>query len=158
VTAVSPFATSLAVANSPLVGQVVTPAITPLAPVSPKKKLDLPSGLAAGLVVGMAAAYLLEWRRPRLHTARDVQRKGDLPTAFSRAEEPVGTKSAFSSPRSRAGQTFTELAQYVGAALGDGHHVVMVTATATDGGGTVAANLAAALARTRGETVLICAD
>ena len=34
----------------------------------------------------------------------------------------------------------------------------MVTATATEGGGTVAVNLAAALARTRGGTVLICAD
>jgi capsular polysaccharide biosynthesis protein len=173
VTAVTPFATSLAVANSPLVGQVVTPAITPFAAISPKKKLDLPSGLAAGLVIGLATAYLLDWRRPRLHTARDVQRKVDLPNIFSLADGRAGgTQSGLVSPRSPSGQTFTELARYVGAALGDGHHVVMVTAAspggswgssartspATDGGGTVAVNLAAALARTRGETILICAD
>ena len=157
VSAVTPFATSLAVANSPLVGQVVTPAITPFAAISPKKKLDLPSGLAAGLVIGLATAYLLDWRRPRLHTARDVQRKVDLPNIFSLADNKGGA-SALTPPRSPSGQTFTELAQYVGAALGDGHHVVMVTASATDAGGPVALNLAAALARTRGETILICAD
>jgi capsular polysaccharide biosynthesis protein/Mrp family chromosome partitioning ATPase len=158
VTAVTPFATSLAVANSPLVGQIVTPAIKPFAPVSPKKKLDLPSGLAAGLVIGLALAYLLEWRRPRLFTARDVQRKVDLPTVFSLTDGKAGAQSVFLPHRSRAGQTFAEAAQYAGAALGDGHHVLIVTAPATESGGTVAANLAAALARTRGDTVLICAD
>src|SRR6185437_10073210 len=99
-----------------------------------------------------------DWRRPRLYTAKDIQRKVDLPTVFSLTDAKTGTLSAFAPPRSRTGQVFTELAQYVGAALGDGHHVVMVTASAADSGGTVAANLAAALARTRGDTVLICAD
>ena len=158
VTAVTPFATSLAVAGSPLVGQVVTPAVVPFAPVSPKKKLDLPSGLAAGLVIGLAMAYLLEWRRPRLFTAREVQRKVDLPTVFSLTDVKAGAQSVFAAHRSRPGQTFAEAAQYTGAALGDGHHVLIVTAPATESGGTVAANLAAALARTRGDTVLICAD
>ncbi len=158
VSSVTPFASSLAVANSPLVGQIVTPAIRPFAPVSPKKKLDLPSGLAAGLVIGLAIAYLLDWRRSRLYTAKDIQRKVDLPTIFSLTDVKAGTGSAFAPPRSRTGQTFTELAQYVGAALGDGHHVLIVTASAAESGGTVAANLAAALARTRGDTVLICAD
>ena len=158
VTAVTPFATSLAVASSPLVGQIVTPAVVPFAPVSPKKKLDLPSGLAAGLVIGLALAYLLEWRRPRLFTARDVQRKVDLPTVFSLADAKAGAQSVIAAHRSRPGQTFAEAAQYAGAALGDGHHVLIVTAPATESGGTVAANLAAALARTRGDTVLICAD
>src|SRR6185312_17476903 len=95
VTAVTPFATSLAVANSPLVGQIVTPATLPFAPISPKKKLDLPSGLAAGLVIGLAGAYLLDWRRPRLYTAKDIQRKVDLPTVFSLTEVKTGTQSVF---------------------------------------------------------------
>src|SRR5262249_23751378 len=133
-------------------------AITPFAPISPKKKLDLPSGLAAGLVVGLALAFLLEWRRPRLYSAKDIQRKVDLPTVFSLTEVKAGSQSAFAPPRRRTGKVFTDLAQYVGAALGDGHHVLMVTASAADSGDTVAANLAAALARTRGDTMLICAD
>jgi Mrp family chromosome partitioning ATPase len=53
---------------------------------------------------------------------------------------------------------YTELAQYTGSALGDGHHVLLVVGASESGGGTVAGNLASALARTRGETVLICAD
>ncbi len=141
------------------VGEVVTPAVKPFAPVSPKKKLLLPSGLAAGLLLGLAGAFFWDWRRPRIHTARDVQRRADLPTVFDLTEAKGGAHTVFAPPRSRTGQLFTELAQYVGAALGDGHHVLLVAgAGAESGGGPVAANLASALARSRGETVLICAD
>lgn len=156
------------------VGQIVTPAVKPFAPVSPKKKLLLPSGLAAGLLIGLVLAFFWDWRRPRIQTARDVQRRADLPTVFDLTElkgrrrgglsprELVvesGAHTVFAPPRSPTGQLFTELAQYVGAALGDGHHVVLVAgAGAESGGGPVAANLASALARSRGETVLICAD
>ena len=145
-------------AKNTAVGQIVTPAVTPFAPVSPKKKLLLPSGMAAGLLIGLVLAFFLDWRRPRVRTARDVQRRTDLPTVFDLTEVKSGANAIFAPPRSRTGQVFTELAQYVGAALGDGPHVVLVAGAAESGGGPVAANLASALARTRGETVLICAD
>jgi len=114
--------------------------------------------MAAGLIIGLVVAFFLDWRRPRIRTASDVQRLADLPTVFDLTEMKSGAHAAFAPPRSRAGQVYTELAQYVGSALGDGHHVVLVAAAAESGGGTAAANLASALARTRGETVLICAD
>lgn len=157
ISSATPLEANLSAKNT-AVGQIVTPAVTPSAPVSPKKKLVLPSGLAAGLVLGLVLAFFWDWRRPRIHTARDVRRQADLPTVFDLTEVKSGAHAILAPPRSRAGQVYTELAQYVGSALGDGHHVVLVAGAAKSGGGTVAANLASALARTRGETVLICAD
>lgn len=158
INSVTPLQANLAV-KSTLVGTIVTPAVKPTEPVSPTKKLTLPSGLAAGLVLGLVFAFLLDWRRPRIRTARDVERRVELPTVFSLAEAKSGAQTPFAPPRSKTGQAFTEVAQYVGTALGDGHHVLLVAGTSpATSGSAVAANLAGALARTRGETVLICAD
>jgi capsular polysaccharide biosynthesis protein len=145
-------------AKNTAVGQIVTPAVKPSAPVSPTKKLVFPSGLAVGMLLGLVLAFFTDWRRPRIQTARDVRRGADLPTVFDLTGVKSGAHAVFAPPRSRTGQAYTELAQYVGALLGDGHHVLLV-AEAAEGsdGSTVAANLAGALARTRGETVLICA-
>jgi Mrp family chromosome partitioning ATPase/capsular polysaccharide biosynthesis protein len=155
---VTPLQASLS-SNSSIVGRIATPAVVPLTPVSPKKKLILPSGLAAGLVLGLVFAYLWDWRRPRVYTSRDVLRRVNLRAVFTVTEARGTGQNALAPPRSRTGQVFTELAQYAGATLGDGHHVLIVFGASAGGNtGTVAANLAAALARTRGETVLICAD
>ena len=162
ISSATPLEANLAAKNT-AVGEIVTPAVKPFAPVSPQKRLLLPSGLAAGLVLGLAFAFIVDWRRPRIYGARDIRRSADLPTVFSLPDCPNSDQAVFAPPRSRAGRVFTDLAQYAGAALGDGHHVLLVTAAAqTTGGsesnGCVATNLAAALARTRGDTVLICAD
>ncbi len=161
ISSATPLEANLAAKNT-AVGQIVTPAVNPSAPASPKKKLLLPSGMAAGLVLGLAFAFAVDWRRPRIHSARDIQRRVDLPAVFS-VDAVKGADTPFAPPRSRAGQAFTEIAQYAGTELGDGHHVLLVTGTsAAPGGsgtsGTIAANVASALARTRGDTVLICAD
>ena len=157
ISSATPIEANLSAKNT-AVGQIVTPAVKQSAPVSPKKKLVLPSGLAAGLLLGLVLAFFLDWRRPRVHTARDVRRRADLPTVFDLTGVKSAAHAALAPPRSRTGQVYTELAQYAGSALGDGHHVLLVAGAAESGGGTVAANLASALARTRGETVLICAD
>jgi Mrp family chromosome partitioning ATPase len=158
ISAVTPFEASLT-AKGDFVGQVVTPAVQVHKPVSPKKKLLLPSGLAGGLVIGLVIAFAWDWRRPRIRTPRDILRRVDVSTVISLAEVRAGTASGFAPPRSRAGQAFTELAQYLGTSLGDGRHVLLVTSASLDASGEpVASNLAAALARSRGETVLICAD
>jgi capsular polysaccharide biosynthesis protein len=154
----TPLEADLASPRSTAVGLIVTPAVTPTAPVSPKKKLILPSGFAAGLILGLVFAFVLDWRRPRISSERDIARQVELPTVFRLGEAKGAAPGVFAPPRSRTGQLFTELAQYVGSALGDGHHVVLVTAATAGSGAMVAPNLAGALARTRGETVLICAD
>jgi Mrp family chromosome partitioning ATPase len=70
-----------------------------------------------------------------------------------------GSASRIAAPRSRTGQAFAELGQYVAAALGDGNHVLLVVGTSPGPGSSlVAANLAVALAWTRSDVVLVCAD
>jgi capsular polysaccharide biosynthesis protein/Mrp family chromosome partitioning ATPase len=141
-------------------GHVITSATPPSKPKSPSKTIDLPIGLVVGLLLGLVAAFVWDRRDKRLHNAGDVERVLGLPVVLSLSRKAFGRQVSLASPRSRTGRAFTELAHTVAGSLGgDGSHVVLV-AGATPGPGTsvVAANLAAALARTRGEAVLVCAD
>jgi capsular polysaccharide biosynthesis protein len=138
-------------------GWIITRATPPGKPSSPKKLLILPSGLVLGLLIGLGVAFLVDRRDKRIHTSADVERFLDLPVMIDLP--PFGHQVSLASPRSRTGQSFTELGQAVGAALGEGNHVLLVAGgTPTFGRSVIAANLAATLARTHSEVVLICAD
>jgi capsular polysaccharide biosynthesis protein len=138
-------------------GRILTPATAPGKPTSPKKLLILPSGLLVGLLIGLIAAFVRDRRDKRIHSADDVERSLGIPVML--ALPAFGRQISLASPRSRNGQAFTELAIGVGAALGEGNHVVLVAGTTKGiGRSVVAANLAATLARTHSEVVLVCAD
>lgn len=140
-------------------GRVITPATAPGKPSSPSKTVVLPSGLVAGLVVGLVVAFVWDRRDRRLHTAADVERLLGLPVLLNLSRKAFGRQVSLASPRSQTGRAFTELAYTVAASLGEGSHVVLVAgATPGPGASVVAANLAAALARTHSEAVLVCAD
>jgi len=140
-------------------GSILTPAATPSSPTSPQALLILPSGLLVGLLIGLVAAFLVDRRDKRIHGARDIERYLDLPVMLSVSAKKHGTQPSLVGPRSRTGQAFAELAHGTSAALGEGNHVLVVAGTsAGPGGGVTAANLAAALARTHSEVVLVCAD
>jgi capsular polysaccharide biosynthesis protein len=140
-------------------GKVITPATPPGKPSSPSKSLVLPSGLVAGLVIGLIVAFVWDRRDKRLHTAADVERLLGLPVLLNLPRKAFGRQVSLASPRSQTGRAFTELAYTVAASLGEGSHVVLVAgATPGPGASVVAANLAAALARTHSEAVLVCAD
>jgi Mrp family chromosome partitioning ATPase len=159
ISAAEPLYASMKVKNGTIVGQIVSRATLPSSPSSPRKLLYLPSGLLAGLVIGLAWAFVRDRRDKRIHSVRDVERLGNLPTLISLVDKPHSRVAGLESPRSAAGRGFSELARYVDAALGDGGHVIAVSATSTGSAGSVVAvNLAAALARTSDRTVLICAD
>jgi uncharacterized protein involved in exopolysaccharide biosynthesis/Mrp family chromosome partitioning ATPase len=140
-------------------GHVITKATAPSKPKSPSKTIDLPVGLAGGLLIGLVVAFVRDRRDKRLHGAGDVERLLGVPVLLSLSRNAFGQQVSLASPRSRTGQAFTELAHTVGASLGEGSHVVLVAGT-TPGpaASVVAANLAAALARTHSEAVLVCAD
>lgn len=140
------------------VGQVVTPATTPDSPSSPRKLLIVPSGLLAGLLIGLMCAYLVDRRDHRVHSPGEIERFLNTPVLLSVSAKAASANRLLSS-RSKSGQAFTELAQYAAATLGDGDHVLLVAGTSAGPGcSTVAVNLAATLARTRSEVVLVCAD
>lgn len=157
--AAEPLYASMKVKNATVVGQIVSKATVPSSPSSPRKLLYVPSGLIAGLIIGLAWAFVRDRRDRRVRSARDVERLVNVPTLLNLADKPHGRLTGLESPRSVAGRAFSELARYVEAALGDGSHVIAVAATTNGAGGSVVAvNLAAALARTSDRTVLICAD
>src|SRR5215475_11328073 len=140
-------------------GSVYTAATPPGKPSSPSKSLVLPSGLVAGLVVGLVVAFVWDRRDRRVHSAADVERLLGLPVLLNLSRKAFGRQVSLASPRSQTGRGFTELAYTVAASLGEGSHVVLVAgATPGPGASVVAANLAAALARTHSEAVLVCAD
>ena len=140
-------------------GTIYSPAAVPQAPSNPKPLLYIPSGLLVGLLIGVVLAFAVDRRDDRIHSARDVERFLDLPVLFSLPQKRLSQQATIVSPRSRTGRAFTDLAQAVAAGLGDGNHVILVAGTsAGQSGSVVAANLAATLARTRSEVILVCAD
>jgi Mrp family chromosome partitioning ATPase len=145
--------------DTTVVGDIASPATLPTTPSSPRKLLYLPSGLIAGLVLGVALAFVADRRDKRVHSARDVERFGGMPTLLylgGKGQRPV---TGLESSRSTAGQAFSELAYYVEAGLGEGSHVLAVAASSPgSSAGSVAVNLAAALSRAADQTVLICGD
>jgi len=150
---------SLSAPNGTIAGNIASRATVPTSPSSPRKLLYLPSGLIAGLVVGLAWAFLRDRRDKRVHDVRDVERLGSLPTLVNLASKAHGSLKGLESPRSVAGRAFSELARDIDASFGEGSHVLAVSGTSPGASGSaVAANLAAALARTCDRTVLVCAD
>ena len=140
-------------------GDIITDARLPTSPSNPSLMMYLPSGLLAGLLIGVVIAILLDRTDKRVRTAQDVERILDLPVLLDvpakRGRDALGLLPA----RSRTGQSFHELAHVLSATLGHGNHVLLVTgASPGRGGGVVAANLAAALARTGSNALLVCAD
>jgi uncharacterized protein involved in exopolysaccharide biosynthesis len=140
-------------------GSVSTVASPPGKPSSPKKSLILPSGLVAGLLLGLIVAFIVDRRDKRIRGPQDVQRQLDLEVLLNLPKGAFGREVSIASPRSRTGQAFTDLGHAVAAALGEGNHIVFV-ASARPGraGSVVAANLAVTLARTHSDVVLVCAD
>jgi uncharacterized protein involved in exopolysaccharide biosynthesis/Mrp family chromosome partitioning ATPase len=146
-----------ALAN-PSGGSILSGAVPPQKPSSPKPLLILPSGLLAGLLIGLVLAFLADRRDRRIRRPRDVT-KLDVPVLMVLPLKKFTPEMAIAVPRSPTGRDFTELAHKLTGSLGAGSHVVLVTgASAGYGTGLVAANLAVALSRNQPDVTLVCAD
>lgn len=140
-------------------GSIITNASAPSKPSSPQKLLVLPSGLVVGLLLGLVFSFVLDRRDKRIHGPEDVERLLNMPVLIDLRRAGANREVALASPRSKLGQAFAELGHTVAAALGEGNHVLLVGASSSGAAGSmVAANLAATLARTYSEVVLVCAD
>jgi len=147
---------SLSAANNYDAGYVITRAIPPTSPSSPRKLLYGPSGLMAGLLVGLAVAFFADRRDGRIHGPADIPRYLDLPVLCWLDRRPSDFRLALALPGTPAGRAFTDLARVIATALGEGEHGLLVVGTPD--AGLVGANLAAALARTQSSALLVLAD
>ena len=83
----------------------------------------------------------------------------DIPVLMSLPLKQYEPDLEIATPRSPTGRNFSELAHVLAGSLGAGSHVIVVIgASAGDGSGLVAANLAAALSRSQPGVALVCAD
>jgi capsular polysaccharide biosynthesis protein len=147
---------SLGASNYYSAGSIITDAIRPSSPSSPRKLLYGPSGLMAGLLIGLGLAFLAERRDDRLHAPADIERYLGVPVLASLGRRPAEFPHALVARHSDYGRTFSELARTGAAELGDGQHAILVTGSPD--AGLVGANFAAVLARTRGDVVLVLPD
>ena len=138
-------------------GYIITAALRPTVPSSPRKLLVGPSGVMVGLLLGLLLAFWADRRDDRIHSAQDVERFLDTPVLFALKQRPAGAHDTLVPARSFSGQAFAELARATATALGDGSHVLLVVgASAGTSTSVVAANLAATMARIRSDVVLVC--
>ncbi len=136
-------------------GSIITKATPPGTPSTPKKKIILPSGLLAGLLIGLLIAFAWDKRDTRIRNVRSLGQLGPPALLALSAKDLDGQPLA--GPRSRAGQDFSELARATTAALHQDHQLVLVAGTSAGASASVvAANLATALTRTHSAVILVC--
>ncbi|OLB82241.1 MAG: hypothetical protein AUI14_00995 [Actinobacteria bacterium 13_2_20CM_2_71_6] len=136
-------------------GRIINDAQLPADPSRPSIPLFLASGGMVGLLLGIGIALIRERTDKRVRRAADVARRDDVPVLGVLGARADGVYP----PLSAGGRTFNRLRNEVLASLADGDRVVVVTGASPGLAATlVAANLAAALARSGAEVVLVCAD
>ncbi|WP_433699847.1 lipopolysaccharide biosynthesis protein [Nocardiopsis sp. CA-288880] len=167
-------------------GSVITPAGLPESASSPVPMLWLVGGAALGLVAGLLAAVARDRLDPLLRDPEETARVGRLPVLLdlsARSSRSPSDRSPGLLGEEGGGQRVNEFAHLVRARLAvpaagpggepggaglperagtadDGPGRVILVAAGTPGraGAATAVNLAAALARTGSETLLVCSD
>ena len=137
-------------------GRVITNASVPQSPSSPRLLIDLAAGALVGLLAGVGLAVLRQRSDRVLRGAADVERRVGLPVLVELAGVP-GDRVELVAPGTEEGRGYARLRNVVTSGLADTHRVVLV-AGVTGPAGQVAANLAASLARSGEEVVLVCGD
>jgi capsular exopolysaccharide synthesis family protein len=148
--------------------QLVTPAVVPTTPVSPKPVRNGLVGLLAGLVLGVALAFLFEYLDDSVKNKDDVERAlhGRIPTlgiipaveGWKSGEAPRTV--SIEEPTSSASEAYRSLRTAIGfLGLDRPLRVIQVTSpSAAEGKTTTIANLAVALANVGKRVVVVDCD
>ncbi|MEV6924661.1 Wzz/FepE/Etk N-terminal domain-containing protein [Dactylosporangium sp. NPDC051485] len=149
-------------------GKITRDADLPRSPVKPRRLLNLASGAMAGLLLGVGAAMLRERLDQRVRRPADLPRRVDVTVLAAVPGRVKPRLDDVFAPFGAGGRIFNRLRNEVLASIpapagGDarvalaGQVVVVAGASRGAASTVVAANLAAAFARTGAETVLVCA-
>ena len=137
-------------------GSIISDAHLPDTPISPNGLLNMASGAMGGLLLGLAVAFARERLDRRLRTAADVRDRARIGVLAALDERTMPHFDDVLQPYGPGGRVFNRLRNEVLASLTSGDQVIVVTGASRGSASTlVAANLAAALARTGSDVVLI---
>jgi len=145
-------------------GKIIRDADLPSRPSKPVLPLNLGSGAAVGLLLGAGAALMRERLDRRIRRPADMTRRCDVPVLAQLPPKVRPRLDDVFPPFGAGGRVFNRLRNEVLA--GDpagpdpqrkGRVIVVAGASRGSASTVVAANLAAAFARTGGHTVLVCA-
>jgi capsular polysaccharide biosynthesis protein len=135
-------------------GKIISDARLPGAPTKPDPMLNLATGAMLGLLLGVGVGLVRERLDRRVRTAADVSRRTGVPVLAELAG--IAHLDGVLPPHEPGGRTFNRLRNEVVASLGPDDKVVVVAGASRGVASTlVAANLAAALARTGSDVTLV---
>jgi Mrp family chromosome partitioning ATPase len=139
-------------------GRIVTEPRLPSSPSSPDPVVALGAGLLLGLVGGVGVAARRHRKDDVIRTPEDLLQRTSLPVAAVLTQRLRDGDVSILQPLTADGRGFARLRNLVTTGLEESPRRVVLVAGARRGGGPVAANLAASLARSGEEVVLVCAD
>jgi Mrp family chromosome partitioning ATPase/capsular polysaccharide biosynthesis protein len=139
-------------------GRIVTQPALPGRPSSPDLLVTLAAGLVLGLLFGVGLAALRHRADDLIRTPEDLFRRTRVPVVTVLASRLHSGEVIIRPPLSADGRGYARLRNLVSNSLAHTDRRVVVVAGVRHGGGPVAANLAASLARAGEDVVLVCAD
>ena len=139
-------------------GRVVTEPRLPSSPSSPDLFIALGAGILLGLVVGAGIAALRHRADDLIRSPEDLYRRTGLPVRAMLSTRLHDGEVSVLQPLSADGRGYARLRNLVTTSLEESNRRVVLVAGVRRGGGQVAANLAASLARAGEDVVLVCAD
>ena len=130
-------------------GRLLTSASLPSSPSAPSPALDVGSGLAAGLLLGLLVAWLRTKHRRTVRSVDDLAYQLDLPTLAVVEGRPNSDPqdAADHAPHRRDGETYRRLALLVSAAVPHPALIVVSSAGGVRSDRPIARNLAVTLSR-----------
>ena len=138
-------------------GQLISDALVPRQPTSPNQLMVLFSGLALGILLGLAGVVWLERRDGRVFNWRIIERRLGLAVLADVPGSPNETPALLAA-HSPGGQAYTQLRNVLMNGLAAGGVVLIAPPEPGSGADAVTANLAAAFARADHRTTVVVAD
>lgn len=138
-------------------GEVITEASLPASPSSPDLMLNLAAGVLGGLLAGVGLAVLRQRSDRYVRQPSDVHRQVGLAVLADMPPSMDPEQVRLTTAASPEGRNYTRLRNVVTAGSHREGRVVLV-AGVSGRAGPIAANLAASLARSGEETILVCGD